>query len=326
MLDRTAELKKPSVSANRLSQWESSVASNNQNASGNDIEMGNIESSSMSEATKEKWMKAFFEEVENVESGLSKLQARLPQLERLYGKILASFQSAEEKQHHKESEELTDFCSNLAYSLSEELKSLEASAQRTLVYGSADYRMCLTQQVGLSKKLRVTVSQYQDIQRQYREKQKVRFTRQYRIIQPDVSDSEIQTLLQQEKVGPIFAESILSSQMVDEAHRVLTDVSARHLEIQNLSKSIVELDRLFMELSTLVEQQDEQFDQIAYQADSALVYSKEANAELGQAVHKARSARKRKWCLLITCILLVVVAIIVLVVVVMPVLKQAASQ
>jgi syntaxin 1B/2/3 len=199
---------------------------------------------------------------------------------------------------------------------------LESSVDRKLDKESTDYRLCHAQSSSLSRKLRNCVYDYQAIQRSYQEKQKSRFSRQYRIINPSASDEEIQEMLSAEYRGPIFADSILAATKLDEANRVLHEVTARHKEIMNLTKTIGKLEKLFEELSVMVEMQDDLVNQVAYQTDNAKTYLGTSNEVLQNAVKSAASARKRKWCILILCLVLCGIIAAVVAIVLVPYMKR----
>ena len=85
---------------------------------------------------------------------------------------------------------------------------------------------------------------------------------------------------------------------------MLTDVQQRHDEILTLSQTIISLQRLFQDLSSIVQQQDELINSVAYQVGEAEQYMENANDTLGKAVKSARSARRKRWCLCIFCFIL----------------------
>ena len=274
---------------------------------------------------KDQFMKTFFDQVQLIENGMAELTTNMPVISRLHDQILNAYQEHEERKYHKQLTALTDQCSSSAYSLNAMIKALEEGIDVYLSPNSADHRMCFTQHVSLSRKLRTLITQYQTLQKSYREKQKLRFQRQYRIINPQASEQEISALLESEHRGPIFAESILSAQLRDDSTRVLNDVKYRHREIVDLSKKIVQLDQLFTELDSMVVQQDDIVNQVAYMADNAQAYLQESNVQLANAVKSAKSRRRRRWCLAVSCMILLGTVAAVIVIVVVPKIKEMAK-
>lgn len=160
----------------------------------------------------------------------------------------------------------------------------------------------------------------------FRQRQTARFERQYRIVNPDATQAEIERVLESDpnvSGAKLFSQSILSSQHIDEAERVLDDVKSRHSDILSITKSIIQLEKLFSELSTLVELQDEQINQVAYQVSQVDAYMENANDTLKKAVNSARSMRRRRWCLVVFCLILLGILAAVIAIYVVPKIQSS---
>jgi syntaxin 1B/2/3 len=184
--------------------------------------------------------------------------------------------------------------------------------------GTADYRMCASQHLALAKQFREIVLKYHDLQNSYREKQKARFERQYRIVNPGANDSEIKRVLDEDYSGPVFADTILNSTLMEEAKTVLRDVQLRHDEIVRLAKSIMDLQLLFEEISTLVTRQDDMVNQVSFQVSNAAAYTENATQQLNQAIKSAHARRRRRWCLSGLCVALIITIVLIVIFVVVP--------
>ena len=101
---------------------------------------------------------------------------------------------------------------------------------------------------------------------------------------------------------------ILQSTRREEARRVLQDVEDRHAHIVELSKSILEIQQLFQDMSTMIEEQDSLVASVSSNINEVEANTTQATAQLSQAVKSARSARKKKWCL-ITFFMVVLVGV-----------------
>ncbi len=73
---------------------------------------------------------------------------------------------------------------------------------------TSNHRLCMTQYMGLMTKFKEAIHAFYQMQVTYREKQQRRFERQYRIVQPDATDDEIERVLSSEFSGPIFGQSV----------------------------------------------------------------------------------------------------------------------
>ena len=79
---------------------------------------------------------------------------------------------------------------------------------------------------------------------------------------------------------------------------------------------MVELAQLFQDLDQIVMQQEPLVENIEAKGEEIHENVVQANTEIGGAIEKARSARRKKWwCLLICVIIIIIIAIIVAVVV-----------
>lgn len=225
-----------------------------------DIEMG-VRQDSYDFATR------FMGRVTEIQSRMRRFQANFPIIERLHGRVLSAISESDAKTFRRDLDSSTDDCNRLAQRLRFDLKGLEADMEQ-LPKGSTDLHLATTQHLNLARKFKQALLEYHDIQLRYRDKQKQRFERQYRIVNPGASEQEISQVLDENYSGPIFAEKILSSNMLDDAQRVMTEVRSRHTEIANLSSAIIEVEKMFNDLSALISQQDDLVNQVSYQVDS----------------------------------------------------------
>jgi len=77
-------------------------------------------------------------------------------------------------------------------------------------------------------------------------------------------------------------------------------VQARHTEIQRIEKTIIELADLFTQMEQLVLEQEAMVENIDQRGEEVTTNVVKAQEEIGVAVEKARSRRRKKWwCLLI---------------------------
>ena len=97
-----------------------------------------------------------------------------------------------------------------------------------------------------------------------------------------------------------FDVQLMSGNRRGEATSALREVQARHTEIQRIEKTIIELAQLFNEMEQLVTEQEEMVVNIDNRGAEVVDNVDKAQDNIGQAVEKARSARRKKWwCLLI---------------------------
>jgi len=167
------------------------------------------------------------------------------------------------------------------------LKFLEAQK------GSGRDGQIRQQQTALVKsKFVEAIQNYQSVEQQYRTKYKQRMERQFRIVKPDATPEEVKAVVNDEHGGQIFSQALMNSHYTDSlaAYR---EVQERHEDIKRIERTLVELAKLFNELSTYVEQQDETIKNIAEETMKARDDTDAAAREVDKAVVSARAARKK---------------------------------
>lgn len=85
------------------------------------------------------------------------------------------------------------------------------------------------------------------------------------------------------------------------ARSALAQVRSRHVEIQKIEQTMVELAQLFEQMNQLVVEQGEIVQQIDDHGTRIHDDTKQANTQLAQAVSSAKGARKKKWWCLGIC-------------------------
>ncbi|KAJ4376170.1 hypothetical protein N0V83_001451 [Neocucurbitaria cava] len=157
-------------------------------------------------------------------------------------------------------------------------------------------------------------SQLEDFQREeadYSKRYREAIGRQYRIINPEASDSEVQEAANADWGEEGIFTQALKSNRSGQASSVLGAVRARHNDIQRIEKTMSELALLFQQLNEQVVYQEAQVTQVEAQTVQVNDDAKHANTQLDKGIDSARRARKLKWWTL--GVVLLIIAIIALV-------------
>ena len=100
------------------------------------------------------------------------------------------------------------------------------------------------------------------------------------------------------------------------ASTVLGAVRARHNDIQQIERTLIELNKLFEDLAEAVVIQEPLIQQAEVHTENVKKDTEAGNQQLDKGIESAKRARRLKWwCLLIVIIILAIVAIVVGVVV-----------
>ena len=149
-------------------------------------------------------------------------------------------------------------------------------------------------QVGrVDRRIKTSLNNAQQRDREYRNATQSNFSRQYRIVRPDASDAEVQEALETDTNA--FSQALRSSTRRGLAETTLSNVRNRHTAIQKIEQDMMELAQLFQDMEALVVQQEPAVNQIEQKGEEVNDHVTKANVELDGAVKKARAARRKKW-------------------------------
>ncbi|ERT03017.1 syntaxin 1B/2/3 [Sporothrix schenckii 1099-18] len=151
---------------------------------------------------------------------------------------------------------------------------------------------------------------YMTEEKQYRERYREQISRQYRIVNPDATEEEVNQAADADWGSEGIFQTALRTNRSGQASAVLGAVRARHNELQRIEQSIVELNGLFNDLDTLVVQQDPIFDQVNEQTTATVGNLEGANKQVASATEHARRRRKLKWwCFLVVVLIILAIAL-----------------
>jgi syntaxin 1B/2/3 len=93
----------------------------------------------------------------------------------------------------------------------------------------------------------------------------------------------------------------LNSDRRGQAQSTLRNVQQRHDAIQQIERTMIELQQLFQDLDAIVVQQEPLVQNIEQKAEETHTHLVAGNEQVGVAVKSARAARKKKWICLGIC-------------------------
>ncbi|CAG8677323.1 19428_t:CDS:1, partial [Racocetra fulgida] len=167
----------------------------------------------------------------------------------------------------------------------------------------------------LKGKFQKALNTYRDIEDSYMKQEKERFIRQYRLINPDITQEEIENYLQNPSNSSIFSQTSARSR---EAKAALEEVQKRHGDIQHIEKTITELLKLFDEIRLHVEESDPIVQEVEDNAGQQAVDLEKATEVLQVANVEAKSTRTKKWICCAVTLVLIVILIVILVFILVP--------
>lgn len=259
-------------------------------------------------------LKLFLEQVEEIHGLLNILTKDIEALKLKQSEILDSPNSNDPKLRH-ELDSLMSQIDKQTKQIRLHLKEIEAEIiLEDDKIGSASYRIKQTQHGTLLHIFMTSINDYLTTQATYQERCKDKMKRQLDIIGTRTSvleEDEIEKLMDQEEWN-VFTQGIISEPKVTK--QMLAEIESRHNDIMKLEETIVELHKIFVEMSYLVESQGEKIDSIENHVNSAKVYADDAVVALKKAKEFQTKTRKKKFVLgsIIASVITVIIVIIIL--------------
>lgn len=155
------------------------------------------------------------------------------------------------------------------------------------------------------------LQEHQLVEKEFRKKVKDRVERQYRIVNPNATEEEVQQVTESDN-PQVFSQALLNSNRYGAARGAYREVQERHAEIQKIEKTLTELAQMFQEMAMLVEQQDEVIVNVETQAQGVDQDISEGLNQTNKAVESARKARRKKWICFWICVLIIAILALVL--------------
>ncbi|KAJ3062977.1 Plasma membrane t-SNARE, secretory vesicle fusion [Podochytrium sp. JEL0797] len=248
---------------------------------------------------------AFFDQVDSVRSDLDRMHSsQLPSLAQLHQRIIAATNHNDQAQYTRQADQIQASVQATLQSVRKTVRQL--AAQNANLPPGAESHSRKGQLGTLAKKLMAVADEFQNIQRNFKNKYKQRMEREIRIARPDATPQEIARALDSAS-GSAFSQQLLSSRN-DKQRRALEEVQDRHTELQKIERSLTELFDLFQEMQQLIEVQQEMINNVESNVENTVAYMEEGSKELTKAIVYRKKTRKRQWW--IWAIVLVLLAII----------------
>jgi len=250
-------------------------------------------------------MGAFYSEITSIQEGIENFNANVTRISDLHSRSLNTASSPQDA-------EQLDVVVTETRTLSNTLK------QRIKGFGSSpspgqDPQIWKNQTALVRSRFMEAIQNYQQIEQQYRSKYKQRVERQFKIVKPDATPEEVAAAVNDDSSGgnQIFAQALSSSTRYGDSRAAYREVQERHQDIRRMEQTLTELAQLFIDMGTLVEQDDPKITAIEQTAQKVDADTGHALADTGRAVDSARRARKMRWiCFGIFAFILVVLAIV----------------
>ena len=247
-------------------------------------------------------MVAFFGEIEDIKRHLVQYDDNIERIEGLHRRSLAETNVENDEVIQRQLETLIEDTRALSQTLKTRIKSLESKSQNDSTKK--------TQSENLRRQFMSLIQKFQATEAAFRQRYHDAAERQYRIVQPDATDAEVQEAIDDASGQQVFSQALMQSNRRGEARAALTEVQVRHREIQKIEQTLQELAQLFNDMEVLVAEQEEQVQDVDQNVGNA-----QHDIEIGvghqeKAIGLARAWRKKKWiCFVIVVVIVLGVAL-----------------
>ena len=146
------------------------------------------------------------------------------------------------------------------------------------------------------------MTEYNQIQVDYREASKQKIKRQMELAGQKPTDEELEQMLEGGG-GARLTGHIQIEGDAAQLRQTLNDIEQRHEMFIKLETSIKELHEMFMDISVLIENQGEMVNRIDAHVESAVEYTTRATNDTKKALEYQQKARRKKIMMLI-CVLI----------------------
>ncbi|KAI9681984.1 MAG: Plasma membrane t-SNARE, secretory vesicle fusion [Caeruleum heppii] len=245
---------------------------------------------------------AILDECRQVDTGIDSIEKNLQALRTLQQRSLGDPNSSQQTATNRELDRLSSDTMALYRNFATRVKNIKSRPDS----GSPKN----APQVGkVDRRLKAAINQYQNVEREFRQKLQQQLERQYRIVRPDATEAEVREAVEDTSNNQVFSQALMNSDRRGQSQTVLRQVSDRHEAIQKIERQMIELAQMFQDMETLVVQQEPAVQAIEQQGEQVTQDVGKANEEISGAIVKARSRNRKKWwCLLIVVIILILIA------------------
>ncbi|EDO19377.1 hypothetical protein Kpol_1002p23 [Vanderwaltozyma polyspora DSM 70294] len=244
----------------------------------------------------------FMGSINEINQELDNYEDIINYIDSLHKKLLSEVNEDQQLQLRSNLDNYVSQASDLQFTLKDKIKN----AQRL---GLHDPNKQAQAENSRQKFLKL-IQDYRIIDSNYKEENKQQAIRQYKVIQPEATDAEVEEAITDVGGQQIFSQALLNANRRGEAKTALAEVQARHQELLQLEKTMAELTQLFNDMEQLVIEQQENIEVIDQNIEDAQQDVEQGIGHTNKAVKSARNARKNKRRCYIICFLIVVVIVV----------------
>lgn len=210
------------------------------------------------EETHDQQMELFFEEINEIRSINANIRGLIDNLKQVHSKSINSITETQREEGEKEQEELSNRIQEYAKTIKVKLGSIDKETKKMEIINMQNPNINIrkSQYSVLLTNLSDILLELKSIQEDQQARVSDRMVKQALVINPEATEAQVQKMVEK---GNVFV-SYNATQRA-EVKAALDDIQRKHLEVNRIAKSILELNQLFMDIDVLIKAQGEQLDQ-----------------------------------------------------------------
>ena len=258
-------------------------------------------------------MPRFYAQVNEIKESNKRVRLFTDEIEKLHKEALSTADSAVSADVSGKIEALMAKVNQMTNRTRRTLQEMDAVTRELTVScpkGSGNLRMRESNHRQLSKSFMDVMRNYQKVQEHYQEKYRAQLQRQYLIVKPRASKAELAELTRDPEAMKV---QVFAMSVKEDSKKTLSQMKNRLQDMQNIEKSILELNQMFLQMQDLVVSQGEVINRIEYNVDQIEDYTAQAAKNMDSALDSQKAIQKKKWY--ITLIVAVIIGLVLLCVV-----------
>lgn len=250
---------------------------------------------------------AILNECHGIRQSIDEIRGNLTKLRNAHRRALADADSSSTSDSNRVFNDLSSATIRLCQETRERVHTVKSKPRSQSDMNSKHVR-------SVEHGLREVIQEYRTALYNLEELNKDHFVRQYRIVDPDVSEEEARAAAADPARSQVFSHALMQSDRQVKARATLSAVQHRHKTLAKIEQQVDELAQLFQATDALVDQQDAHIKQVEQNAEDVSNDVNRATEEIGVAVSTARKTRGKKFICLGILVAIVVVLIVVILV------------
>lgn len=253
-------------------------------------------------------MPRFFAQMNEIKESNKRIKVFTEEIEKLHKEALSTADSDVSAECSSKIEALmakvTQITNKTRRSL-QEMDTVTKELAQTCPKGSGNLRMRENNHRQLSKAFMDGMKHYQKVQEIYQEKYRAQLQRQYLIVKPRATKAELAELTRDPEAMKV---QVFAMSVKEDSKKTLGQMKNRLQDMQNIERSIMELNQMFLQMQDLVVSQGAIINRIEYNVDQIEDYTAQANKSMESALESQKAIQKKKWY--IVMIVMIIVGVI----------------